>query len=287
VRRRALAPALLLAALAGAVPARAQDDPRLVAAVALAREGRADSARTIAMQLLAATPTADARYAEILYVQGLLAPDGRERRRLYQRVVTEYGASPWSAPALVELAQLAYAVGDRTSAATYLERFRRDWPDSDRYGDAALWGVRVQLDQGDLGAACQWYAEGLRKGDAAGRERLAFMAPRCGAASTIGDAARPPEVLAAPPAAGPPPVAPPAATAVARYRVQVAAVGTEALAGDLAARVREAGYEAVVVREGGLYKVRAGAFRSRREAADAQARLRTALGGQPFIVQEQ
>jgi cell division protein FtsN len=42
----------------------------------------------------------------------------------------------------------------------------------------------------------------------------------------------------------------------------------------------------VIVRERGLYKVRAGAFGSRAEAQAAVGRLKASMGGSPFVVAE-
>jgi rare lipoprotein A len=72
----------------------------------------------------------------------------------------------------------------------------------------------------------------------------------------------------------------------ARYRVQVAAVATPGAADAAAGKVEKLGYPAVIVRERGLYKVRAGAFASREEALAAVGKLKTALGGSPFVVAE-
>jgi cell division septation protein DedD len=63
-------------------------------------------------------------------------------------------------------------------------------------------------------------------------------------------------------------------------------VGTAAAAAELMRQVTAAGYASRVVRDGGLFKVRAGRFRSRADAEQAQADLRRKLGGTPFIVEE-
>jgi septal ring-binding cell division protein DamX len=42
----------------------------------------------------------------------------------------------------------------------------------------------------------------------------------------------------------------------------------------------------VIVRERGYYKVRAGAFPTRQEAQAAVAKLKSGLGGNPFVVAE-
>ena len=66
-------------ALAAARTADAQSDPRLLAAVRSAQEGQGDSARAVLGRLLAATPTADTLYPQILYSLGLVAADVSER----------------------------------------------------------------------------------------------------------------------------------------------------------------------------------------------------------------
>jgi septal ring-binding cell division protein DamX len=73
---------------------------------------------------------------------------------------------------------------------------------------------------------------------------------------------------------------------VARYRVQIAAVATPGAADDAATKAEELGYPAVIVRERGYYKVRAGAFATRQEAQAAVARLKSGMGGSPFVVAE-
>jgi hypothetical protein len=75
-------------------------------------------------------------------------------------------------------------------------------------------------------------------------------------------------------------------TPAPRFRVQVAAVATPGAADDAASKAEELGYAAVIVRERGLYKVRAGAFATRQEAQAAVARLKSGLGGSPFVVAE-
>jgi N-acetylmuramoyl-L-alanine amidase len=71
-----------------------------------------------------------------------------------------------------------------------------------------------------------------------------------------------------------------------KYRVQVAAVATPGAADDAATKAEELGYPAVIVRERGYYKVRAGAFATRDEAQAALAKLKQGMGGSPFVVAE-
>ena len=94
----------------------AQSDPRLKAAVDLAQSGQVDSARGIVRKLLATMSPQDSAYPQALYTQGMLAADAPTVTANLQRVVVEYGWSPWAANALMRLAQLAYTQGDPASA---------------------------------------------------------------------------------------------------------------------------------------------------------------------------
>ena len=69
--------------------AAAQTDPRLLAAVREAQEGRGDSARVAVDRLLAATPPSDTLYPQILYTQAMVAGTAGDMRRLLQRVAVE------------------------------------------------------------------------------------------------------------------------------------------------------------------------------------------------------
>jgi cell division septation protein DedD len=66
--------------------------------------------------------------------------------------------------------------------------------------------------------------------------------------------------------------------------VQVAAVATPGAADDAADAAEKLGYPAVIVRERGLYKVRAGAFPTRDAAQAAARRIKSSVGGNPFVV---
>ena len=50
------------------------------------------------------------------------------------------------------------------------------------------------------------------------------------------------------------------------------------------ARIKRAGYSAVVVKEAGYLKVRAGGFATREVALTAMGQLKARLGGRPFLV---
>ena len=99
-------------------------------------------------------------------------------------------------------------------------------------------------------------------------------------------AAQPDPPTAEPARPEPPPVASQPSGPANRYRVQVTAVRVPATAEAVAARVRKQGLTAVIVQEGGLYKVRVGDYPTRSEAAAALPDLKAKLGGSLFVVAE-
>ena len=297
--------------LAGASSAAAQTDPRLVAAVRAAQEGQGDSARSAVDRLLAATPPADSLYPQILYTQAMVANTAADMRRHLQRVVVEHPTSAWVDEALLRLVQMDYATRSFDNAARNLERLRLDYPLTPLFAQAAYWGGRTYFDLKDTTRACRWLADGISRSetDLELQRQLGFMYQRCGAAGqrgggAAGDSAAAdttPQAQAAQPdsAGAPNPAAPDSAAGrvadslprrpaapLPRFRVQVAAVATPGAADDAASKAEGLGFPAVIVRERGLYKVRAGAFATRQEAQAAVAKLKGGIGGSPFVVAE-
>ena len=262
----------------------AQSDPRLQAAVQLAQAGRLDSARLVVRRLLAALSPADSAYPEALYTSAMLAADASTAATNLQRVVVEFGRSPWADDALLRLTQLYFAQGDPAATVQAAERMRRDYPDSPLKPRADFWGARAYFDLKDEARGCELVREALdRVGeDVELKNQLTFYAARCGA---------PPPVTAA----GPDGVTTPApgdtqhaggATPTA-YAVQVLAVKSASQVDEMLTRLKVMGFDAHVVRDtSGLFKVRVGRYATRGDAQQAQARLRTKLGGQPFLVEE-
>ena len=293
----------VLVLLAGASSfAAAQTDPRLVAAVRSAQEGQGDSARASIQRLLDATPPTDSLYPEILYTQAMVADNAGDMRRALQRVVVEYPTSVWSDDALVRLVQMDYATRSYDAAARNLERLRQDFPLTPLYPQAAYWAGRTYFDLKNPARACEWLADGMaRVGDNLElQNQLGYLYQRCGVkivsdsgtrtdsagARSASDSGRTADSTRARAAAPPPDSAAAAGSqgAKARYRVQVAAVATPGAADDAADAAEKLGYPAVIVRERGLYKVRAGTFATREEAQTAVKRIKSRMGGSPFVV---
>jgi hypothetical protein len=221
-------------------------------------------------------------------------------RRHLQRVVVEHPTSSWADDALLRLVQMDYATRSFDNAARNLERLRLDYPVTPLFAQAAYWGGRTYLELKDTTRACRWLADGMSQTDVdlELRRQMGFMYQRCGAAGqrsggAAGDTAgaRPdPAPKPAADSAGarvadslpPRPAAPPPP----RFRVQVAAVATPGAADDAANKAEGLGFPSVIVRERGLYKVRAGEFATRQEAQAAIAKLKAGIGGSPFVVAE-
>lgn len=299
----------------GSSPAAAQTDPRLVAAVRDAQEGRADSARAAVRLLLAATAVGDALYPEVLYTVALTASDATERERALQRIVVEYPVSPWTDDALLLLAQSDYAGGNLPGTVRDLERIRNDFPASPVLARASVWAARTYFEMRNQSAACRWVALGLARAgdDVESRDQLAFQAQRCGnrpevAASPAApspsqspasqpraepplpvdtptartpDPARVIAPVARPEAAQPVPVSAPVS---APYRIQLAAAGSQAEADAIVRGLQTKSIDADVTADKGYYKVRSGQFRTAAEAQHELVRIRNRLGGTPFVV---
>jgi len=244
-------------------------DSTLALAVRLVTEGQGDSARALVRARLGAINRSDSLYPQALFAAGMVAEHLDSALVAFRRVSIEYSESPWAAGALLRIAQLTFASRDLVAAQRAADRILSDYPLSDVRAAAAYWAARARLEQGHTAEACPY----LRlAADSAGPDvelanRAAYYAQRC--TNVVGDTATPP------PTGG-----------VTVYAVQVAAVGTAGAADETMRQLAAAGYQARVVREAGLFKVRVGSYRSRDEAQRIQAELRRKLGGTPFIVEE-
>ncbi|HEY7681977.1 MAG TPA: SPOR domain-containing protein [Gemmatimonadales bacterium] len=278
-RRAALAAFILALALTPAIAA-AQDDARLLDALRIAQEGGSDSARKLVSGLLQATPPTDSVYPQMLFTMGLVSRNVEEMRRNYTRVAVEYALSPWADDALYRLALLDYAAGNVTGAARQLDRIRSDYPDSPILPVAAEWAARAFFDQKKLPEGCSWLAYGISRAgeDVELKNRLEYMNGRCSAQPPVG--AAPVDTTPKPPPNNPPPPAP------AGYGVQVGAVNTQASADKLASNLKGAGFVPYIVKEGTLFKVRAGPYPDRAKAVAAAEQIRRKLGHSPFVVKE-
>ena len=263
--------ALLLSAYP-AIRLSAQTDARVVEALRLAQAGRVDSARASVHRLLAALSPADSVYPEALLAGAKIAPDAQAVATNLNRIVLEYGASPWADDALLLLTQLYFAQRDPAQTVQAAERLRRDYPDSPLRSRVAFPAARAYFELKNEARGCELIQEALAgaASDVELKNQVSFYAARCTGAT-----------------APPPPIADSGATVPKAYAVQVLAVKSTAQVDEMLTRLKVMGFDARVVRDtSGFFKVRVGRYATREEAQQTQQRLRTRLGGQPFVVEE-
>lgn len=257
----------------------AQTDPRLVEALRLAQSGQVDSGRAIVRRMLASLSPSDSVYPQALLAGAKIAPDAPTVSSHLNRIVVEYGVSPWADDALLLLTQLYFAQHDPGQTVQAAERLNRDYPDSPLRARANFWGGRAYFELKNETRGCELIQQAL---DGAGddvefKNQVAFYAARCGAVPATN----------IPTSSGAPPVDTGPATGARAYSVQVLAVKSAAQVDDMLTRLKVMGFDARVVRDStGFFKVRVGRYATRDEAARTQQRLKTRVGGQPFVVEE-
>jgi len=101
-------------------------DSALQRARSLVAQGQTTAARALVDSLLASTPPGSMAYASVLYTRATLATDADSAESDYRRVSVEYAASPRASDALLRLAQLELARGERSQAAAHLDRLTRE-----------------------------------------------------------------------------------------------------------------------------------------------------------------
>lgn len=269
-------------------PAGAQTDARLASAVQLAQNGMADSARALVQRVMVATQPSDSLYPEVLYTSGIVAATEYDRRIALRRVIVEYSTSPWADDALLLLGQVDYANANPAAALAQFARLVGDYPTSPLIAVAAFWGARAASDIQNGAEACRLADIGLaaRTEDVELKNQLDYQRQRCTAiASVQRDTARPAPAMGTPPKPTPAAAEPPRAAAPTKgIWVQIIAAPNQAKADETVAAAKRAGYPAVVVSEGGYFKVRAGPFPTRNDGNAALAKIRARMGGKPFLV---
>jgi cell division septation protein DedD len=271
----------------------AQTDARLAEALRLAQSGQVDSGRAIVRRMLATLSPADSVYPEALLTAAKIASDAQTVARNLNRIVVEYGAGPWADDALLLLTQLYYAQRDPAQTIQAAERINRDYPDSPLRSRANFSAARAYFELKNETRGCALIQQSL---DGAGddvefKNQVSFYAARCsGPSISTTSTPTPTPAPPAPPAPNAPPA--PAGDTGARamphaYAVQVLAVKSAAQVDDMLTRLKVMGFDARVVRDStGFFKVRVGRYATREEAVRTQQRLRTRVGGQPFVVEE-
>jgi len=227
-------------------------------------------------------------YADALYWRAALAATAADAEKGYRRLIVEYPFSPHAGDALLALAQLEMARGDRVPAIDHLERFLLQRPQHPDRVRAAMWLGRMHLERNERKKGCAVLLRTratLGMDDAEIRTQLDYYATPCAGVDTTRSVPRAPASAAAPPvaSAAPQPTSPasPAPTPASRapnekrYTVQVAAYDTRAAAQQLIERLAARGVTARLVDTGSPpFRVRVGSYATEAAATAAATDLK-------------
>lgn len=167
----------------------------------LVLEGNGAQGRAIVDSVIAQTTVGTPGYAEALYWRALLAAAAADAERDYRRIIVEYPLSTRSGDALFSLSQLEMSRGDRDNAATHLERFMRDYPESPDRARAGLSLTRLLMDQGRVPRGCLTLGRArasVASDDVELKNQFDYYAQRCVGVDTVQAAVVRPAVPAVP-----------------------------------------------------------------------------------------
>ena len=125
----------------------------------LVSEGDGTTGRALVDSMLRAAPEGTPAYGNALYWRGALAETAADAERDYRRVIVEYALSPYADDALLALAELEQARGDRAAAYQHLQRFVREHPTGPARARAGLAAARLAFEQRDVARGCAMIAD--------------------------------------------------------------------------------------------------------------------------------
>jgi septal ring-binding cell division protein DamX len=265
---------LLVLAASAAAHAQSGADSVFARARQLVTTGNGAAGRVLIDSVIAATPPDTPQYGDALYWRAALAATSADAERDYRRIVVEYPLSAHSGDALLQLAQLETARGDRAPAATHLDRFLLENPQHPERARASLLLVRLLFEQSDLPRGCSVLRRTLADvPDSAveTRNSLEYYSPRCTAADANPASQLP---LAPGDSTRPRHEARPPSSKAARYTLQVAAFPKRSDADALAKRLKARGLDVRVVGASKVFRVRIGRYDTRAAAAAAAQQLK-------------
>lgn len=312
LRQACLSSALIFCAatVAGAQSAARSADATFSRAQEMASNGNIVGGRALIDSVVKATSPTSPVYPQALYLRATLATNAADAESDYRHIVVDYPLAPQAEDALLRLAQLELARGDRDDALAHLQRIPRDYPRSKSIARASYWIARVLFEKNDVAAACAANTNALAQaapGEVELRNQIEYQSQRCTSYAKTSASSTPavttptastetpapvtrtepaptvvapvetarPIIVAAPPEKLPIPAPAEAkspATSPARaWSVQVAAYNRKAQADQLASTLEKRGYSARVDGTTAPFRVRIGRYAS---AKDAESALR-------------
>lgn len=287
-------------------PTSAVGDSMFRRARRMVSEGNGAAGRALVDSLLRREEEGTTAFGNAVYWRGALAETAAEAERDYRKVIVEYPLSPYASDALLAIAELEQARGDRAGALAHLQRFVREHPVSSARGIAALAASRLAFEQRDTRTGCAMIVEARASASATEvelRNQIDYYATRCPAApvgSSAVAATTPPSIardstpvpVTAPakksvrdtvaPVRKPardsatvkPSSSPPKAAARGIHTIQVAAYPTRAAADQLVAKLAARGVKARVSGSTKPFRVRLDFYQTRAAAESAVVSLK-------------
>jgi SPOR domain len=181
-------PLFCVATLATAQAPSRPADPIFVRAQTLVSDGNGVAGRALIDSVIAKTPPTSQLYPQALFWRATLAANAADAESDYKHIVVDYPLAPQAEDALVRLAQLELARGDRDGALNHLQRIPRDYPRSKSLARASYWTARVLFEKNDIPSACAANANALAQADVSEielRNQIQYQGQRCPAAATV------------------------------------------------------------------------------------------------------
>lgn len=157
-------------------------DPVFVRAQTMVSDGNGAAGRALVDSVLKATPAYAPMYPQALFWRASLASNAADAESDYKHIVVDYPLAPQAEDALLRLAQLELARGDRDGALGHLQQIPRDYPRSKSLARASYWTARVLFEKNDIPDACVANANALSQAatdEIELRNQIQYQGQRC------------------------------------------------------------------------------------------------------------
>ena len=181
-------PLFCAATLAAAQAPARPTDPIFVRAQTLVSDGNGVAGRALIDSVIAKTPPTSQLYPQALFWRATLAANAADAESDYKHIVVDYPLAPQAEDALLRLAQLELARGDRDGALGHLQRIPRDYSRSKSLARASYWTARVLFEKNDIPNACVANASALTQADVSEVElknQIQYQGQRCPSAAAV------------------------------------------------------------------------------------------------------